>query len=90
MRRRGRDSQEDGEGLQGLKTSGQVEQVWLSRGDQGDPVFQTNNKHTEGLWEVWARSKIAFLLLETKHSLCRAVWGSPADLMLSFSAYFSS
>ncbi len=52
-------SREASEGLWGLKTLGQVEEVWLSQGRQGEAVIQTNNKHNGGFWEVWGRGSRA-------------------------------
>lgn len=60
-----------GKGLWGLKIVGQVQEVWLSHEHQGDPVIQTNSKHTGGFGE--SVGKIVFLLLESKPSLCHAV-----------------
>lgn len=42
------------EGLWGLKSIGQVAEVWLSQGRQEVPVIQSNNKHSWDFWEVWA------------------------------------
>lgn len=59
-----------GKGLWGLEIVGQVEEVWLSHEHLGDPVIQTKSKHTGGFGE--SVGKIAFLLLESKPSLCHA------------------
>lgn len=63
-----KDSREAGEGLWGLKTGGQVEALWLCLECRGDPVTQTNNKHSGVsvcvcvfLGGVCARGEVVFL-----------------------------